>query len=328
MEGIGKEEHLLKKYLTQFSKIMTLQDFEHKPYLNTTQNQEYMRTLLQKDMKSAYTIMGGGDPIFQLLANDIFHITAADTNELQRFVFKLKQACFKTLSPTDYESFLLDIDNIYYLSPLVFHDVLEGFSKQDEIEAMLWQVIFSSKMAQEKRNLLLFRGGLEAVPIDSARASLKFIKKRGLYYKIRDNLEKANIKLIHQDAISYLQERPEQKYDYIDLTNILLFLFQLTTIEEFKSKIQDIRKIYENNLNQNGILVLDYLFGTNKKDLEEEKIFALKAQKKQFLIYKETFKQLQNEFQVSAFSVNAIPSVTPLEGNQDIIIYTKKKINT
>ena len=319
-----RKEELLKKYLTLFNKVITLQDLDHKPYLNTTQNQEYMRALIQDGMKSAYTIMGGGDPILQLLANDILNITAIDTNELQRFAFKLKLACFRTLSPSDYESFLLDRDSIYFLSSSVFKNVLAGFSKMDAVEAMVWQVIFSSKMPQEKRSMFIFRGGLEYSPITNARESLKFIKKRSLYNKVRDNLEKANIELIHQDAIAYLNEHPKQKYDYIDLTNILLFLYQCTTEEEFKNKIQTIQRLYENNLNPNGILVLDYFFGTSLKNLEEERKLS-NGQTRTLYIYKEILKQLQKHFSISSFSVNAVSNATPLKGKEDTVIYTKKR---
>lgn len=59
-------------------------------------------------MNDAFVVLGGVDPIFQLLLNDVCNITAADNNEMQKLVFLLKKAAIKTLNLLDYEKFLID----------------------------------------------------------------------------------------------------------------------------------------------------------------------------------------------------------------------------
>jgi len=55
--------------------------------------------------------------------------------------------------------------------------------------------------------------------------SLSYLKSKSKYYELRDKLEKAHIRILTDSAIDYLKDTPEAKYDYIDITNILLFIF-------------------------------------------------------------------------------------------------------
>ena len=81
-------------------------------------------------MNDAFVVLGGVDPIFQLLLNDVCNITAADNNEMQKLVFLLKKAAIKTLNLSDYEKFLIDREGIYFLSNDIFKYVADGFFKR------------------------------------------------------------------------------------------------------------------------------------------------------------------------------------------------------
>lgn len=78
-------------YISMIQEILMTDRYDIKPYLNTTQNQEYMRRLIRENMNDAFVVLGGGDPIFQLLLNDVCNITAVDNNEMQKLVFLLKK---------------------------------------------------------------------------------------------------------------------------------------------------------------------------------------------------------------------------------------------
>ena len=56
---------------------------------------------------------------------------------------------------------------------------------------------------------------------------LPFLRNKPGYYDLRTKLEKADIQIHIQDALEYLKQNPTQQFDYIDITNILLFIYQL-----------------------------------------------------------------------------------------------------
>ena len=241
------------KYFDILQQIMIFDCYDKKPYLNTTQNEQYMRNLIDENINKAFVVMGGSDPIFQLLAHDVLDIEAVDINEMQNLIFNLKKAAIRTLNNSEYESFFIDKDGIRFFSKDVFDYVKDGFKKEEKLEKNFWDLFFKTTDIDEIKQYF-FKGGIESVPIDIARNSILFIKKKNLYYKIRENLEKSKIVVTTGDAVEYLTEESSEKYDYIDITNILLFVYQQKSKEEFKDYIKKIKLIYENSLKNNGTL--------------------------------------------------------------------------
>lgn len=317
---VNRDDELLK-YLKMIGRIVAVDDYSIKPYLNTTQNGEYIRSLISEKVNNAYVILGGGDSVFQLLMNDILDITAIDVNELQNAIFALKKACIRTLNMYQYESYLLDKDSIHFLSEDIFRYVKDGFLEEEQTEKRLWETIFGNTPLEEIKTYF-FKGGLECCPIDITRMALPFVKKKGLYNKIKTNLENAKIDVKIGDAVANLVGN-NKKYDLIDITNILLFQYQLLSKEEYKEYLLKIRKIYEENLNENGTFILDYMFGLNIKQLLNGGNFE-GLQSQQLQIYQQIHKELIDTFKLEKREIVGTVGATVLKGDTDIVVYTKK----
>lgn len=305
------------KYFENFQDIVIKNDYNKRPYLNSTENMQYMRNLLDENVKNAFVVAGGSDPIFELLASDVLNIDAVDINEMEKPIFTLKKAAFRTLNNSDYENFFLDRENNRFFSPEIFEFVKDGFDFCDEIEKRFWDIFFRTTDREEIKEYF-FKGGLEACSIDIVRRSLLFTKKRYLYNKIKNNLENAHISFDTEDAIGFLLNK-DKNYDYVDITNIFLFIKQIKTEEEFKNCIKNLKSIYENKINSNGILVLDYMFGISPNDLNTGIL-----SNRYGMLYQNIYEILNLYFDFEIMNVEAIPHATPLNGKEDTILYIRR----
>lgn len=292
------------------------------PYLITTQNQRYLDSTLPENASSACVILGSGDTVFELVSRGINQIEAIDINDLQMMIYKLRYASLLTLSAKDYINFLINCYNHRFMSPEVFKNVKEGFSKND-IEAInFWECILSVNSRED-----LIEYFFKGVGGDSYKTvqSLSYLRSKSKYYELRDKIEKAKISIQVGDVISYLKSNPSTKFDYIDITNILLFIFQseCENNPELLSKIiNDLKIIYENNLNINGVFVLDYLFGIIPSDLTNNIRDGLQIEYIR-RIYKEVYEQLQETFGLESYTHNRL--IDCFGNKEDTVLLTRKK---
>lgn len=126
-----KEEMPGGKLFAKAQEILLSDDdkyYASKPYMSTTQNQRYLTKVLPKNAQNVCVILGAGDTIFQLASQGIKNIVALEINDLQEAVFKLRKAALFTLSNTEFENFLLDIESKDFLSKEILEKVKEGFN--------------------------------------------------------------------------------------------------------------------------------------------------------------------------------------------------------
>lgn len=309
--------------------IVFEEDYMSKPYIATTQNQRYLTETVPKDAKSACVILGAGDTIFQILSQyaNIEKIVAVENNELQKVVFKLRKAALKALSNKEYEMFLLDKECKEFLSHEVYKNVMSDFAKDEEAEKNFWDVFLKLNPLEDILQYFI-KGGLEQVNVFKMRYGLPYLKRRNLFYSVKEGLEKVKIDIVIKDALKYFEENPEAKFDYIDITNILIFIYQLQCEElpeKFSECVKRLRNIYEKNLNKGGTLVLDYMFGISEAELKasnfkETDILAQKTER----IYKNIYEELAKEFDLEIRTAEALCSPMPLKGNSDTILFTRK----
>lgn len=305
-------------YLEAVQKILVFNNYDNKPYLNSNVSWPGFDQFDLSKVNKAFTILSSGETVIQLLKNDILDIKAVDNNPLQKPVFALRKAAFKTLSPNEFESFMLYPDGYQYLSKDIYNYIKDAFDEDEDTEKRFWEYILSSTDEVDRR--VMFKGGIENIEIDKVRANLSYLKKKKDYYKIRENLEKANISIEINDALDSLEK--DEKYDYIDISNILIFYNQLLKSKDMRKIYDRLRKIYENNLNDNEIFILDYLYSFDVSSIIEEQDDDTK---KLFIkMYMEVYKNLQELFELDTIHPNSIPGTTPLEGDKDTIVYTKK----
>ena len=126
----------------------------YRPYFASTQNLNYISDLTKKmDIKSAFTILGSGEPVFELISQDVDNIIATDTNPFTKYIYYLKKAAIKTLSNKEYVSFMLDPYNNNFLSKkLISEKVSSGFSKKEKDYLEFWDKILN----YDSRELLIY----------------------------------------------------------------------------------------------------------------------------------------------------------------------------
>ena len=292
-----------------------------KPYLLTTRNQRYLDTTLPNGADSAFTILSAGDTIFELVSRGVNHIVTVDVNDLQPLVFKLRKAAIMTLKPSQFEQFLIDSKGYRFMAQDVYKDVREAFDKSDESTINFWDNIIDINPQDDLRQYL-FKG--IGGDISKTRMCLPFLRNKPGYYDLRTKLEKADIQIHIQDALEYLKQNPTQQFDYIDITNILLFIYQLQCEdkpEKYNEVLKQLRTIYDTNLNNGGVFVIDYLFAVGLQDLEqisEENPDKRKVQE----IYKITLEKLRELFELESLTASKL--IEGFGSSQDTIIYTKK----
>ena len=292
-----------------------------KPYLLTTRNQRYLDTTLPNGADSAFTILSAGDTIFELVSRGVNHIVTVDVNDLQPLVFKLRKAAIMTLKPSQFEQFLIDSKGYRFMAQDVYKDVREAFDKSDESTINFWDNIIDINPQDDLRQYL-FKG--IGGDISKTRMCLPFLRNKPGYYDLRTKLEKADIQIHIQDALEYLKQNPTQQFDYIDITNILLFIYQLQCEdkpEKYNEVLKQLRTIYDTNLNNGGVFVIDYLFAVGLQDLEqisEENPDKRKVQE----IYKLTLEKLRELFELESLTASKL--IEGFGSSQDTIIYTKK----
>ena len=292
-----------------------------KPYLLTTRNQRYLDTTLPNGADSAFTILSAGDTIFELVSRGVNHIVTVDVNDLQPLVFKLRKAAIMTLKPSQFEQFLIDSKGYRFMAQDVYKDVREAFDKSDEPTINFWDNIIDINPQDDLRQYL-FKG--IGGDISKTRMCLPFLRNKPGYYDLRTKLEKADIQIHIQDALEYLKQNPTQQFDYIDITNILLFIYQLQCEdkpEKYNEVLKQLRTIYDTNLNNGGVFVIDYLFAVGLQDLEqisEENPDKRKVQE----IYKLTLEKLRELFELESLTASKL--IEGFGSSQDTIIYTKK----
>lgn len=286
-----------------------------KPFLFTTQNQHYLERTLPNSVDNAFVILGTGDTLFELVARDIKNITALENNDLQMLVFNLRLAAFKTLSAIDYERFLLDSGSHKFLSYDVFKTVKEALD--DEANINTWDILLSRN---PKEDLMYHLFKVIDYDLKANKSLITYLRSKKGYYDVREKIEKASINIVFGDALEYLEKHPEIKYDYIDITNILLFIFQVlcnSNPNQFVMVVNRLKKILEANLNPNGVMVLDYWFNHTLENLgvglEIKNANGLTSSD----IYKSIYDALNSGFDLEMFNIKA--------REEDTVFLTRKR---
>ena len=304
-------------------------DYASKPYLTTTQNQRYLSEVLPKNAQNVCVILGAGDTVFSLVSKKIKNIVALEINDLQSVVFSLRRAAIVTLSNSEFENFLLDIKSSYFLSHEIFEKVKKGFMKNEEEEKNFWNKFLNINYKDEISEYFI-KGGLEHGDIYASRFALPYVKKRGVYNLVSNNLEETNLRIELKDALDFFGQSSET-FDFIDITNILLFVYQMkceNKHKEFSKVVKLLKKVYENNLKPGGTMVLDYMFSISSKELESpvSKVTDgnINAQKSEAM-YKNVYHALKEEFNVlETLQVTACCNPIPLKGKIDTVVYVRK----
>ena len=302
----------------------------YRPYFASTQNLNYISDLTKKmDIKSAFTILGSGEPVFELISQDVDNIIATDTNPFTKYIYYLKKAAIKTLSNKEYISFILDPYNNNFLSKkLISEKVSSGFSKKEKDYLEFWDKILN----YDSRELLIygfFRPAFRYTKAEDRKLYSTYIHTKK-YNQLKEKIDSVNIK-IYQEEAKELLDNLDESFDYIDITNILLFVVQQYDIDskDFDTYMKDLKAIISKRLNDNGIFIIDYMFKTHnpKQYLIDRTTKTNDLMSRINDIYSIIYRTVNEYFDVQAVKYKAIPSTinNPVENKMpDQVVYTKK----
>lgn len=306
-----------------------IEDYPNKPYLVTTQNQRYLAEVLPKNAQKVCVILGAGDTIFQLVSQGIKEIVALEINDVQEVVFKLRKAALLTLSNTEFENFLIDMESKDFLSEEILEKVEKGFMNDDGGYVFWYDFLkFNEK---EEMCEYFFKGGLNHADLYKCRYALPYLKRRGLYNRVQQNLAKTDLQIVVKDAFEYFTDTNEL-FEFIDITNILMFVYQVQCKDDqvkFRELVKELRSIYDKNVKPGGTMVLDYMFSITPRELESSEskvtdndVFALKTE----TMYKSIYRALKEEFDnLEILQISSSCTAVPLTGSTDTVLYVKKK---
>lgn len=291
----------------------------NKPYLVTTENQRLIGKILPSNAQHVGCILGSGDNVFEFVAEGVGKIHAWDINSLQEAVYHLKRASILALSPKEYDQFLVDYTSKRFLSKDVFQTIKSAIS--DEGYQNAWDNIFDINPQEDLKKYLF-----KAIGIDLARLryGMPYLKNKSRYYKVKDELPKTDITVSNGDIVSGILSSSE-KFDFIHFSNFLLFAYQLdcdSNQELFRAKIKQLREIYDDHLNSDGAMLLDYWFGA-KPDGLNQYLLDTETEKLSQKIYQCTYDYLKQDFDLETCPVERV--IVGLPDSQDTAIYTKKR---
>ena len=127
-----------------------------------------------------------------------------------------------------------------------------GFDESEKTEQIFWKEILKNHVKQELMYQFV-KCGLESVSLDAVRKSMTYTKKKAQYRSLKENLEKAKIQVYNEDMIDFL-ESTDKVFDLIDITNILIFVFQDIDCNEilFNERLKAIKKAFDKNVGTYG----------------------------------------------------------------------------
>lgn len=319
-----------KEYLTKAGKIILCSDimpeyYLLRPYLCGNENQSHIQKLVKPEYKTACLVASSGNTLFEVVRNGITDITAVDISELQMLILKLRFASVQALNNGEFEKFLLDFKANGFLSSATFEKLVK--KKLTDYETACFWSEFLKKFPPQVIASCYIKGGLEHTDIYTCKRMLPWIKNGGNYNAMRRNLMKAKIELQICDIIEFLIKHPERKFDYIDFSNILVYIYQECSENDFtriSEALDKVKIIYEKNLNDGGTFVIDYMFGTNVKDLENPNLNLNPVQQELRDLYIRVYEQLLKEFPIETMEFPRAAQATALTGPNDMVVFTKK----
>ncbi len=323
-DTLRKDLRKAKKIITNSgSTIFVTNKYDlDKPYWAATQNLNYISDLSKKkDINRAFTILGSSDNIFELVRLGVPNIVATDINTFAKYIFYLKKAAIKTLSVKEYISFLLEPTSEEFFKRAVFEKkVIYGFNSDEEQYKEFW---FNMFKYYDKRDILdsFVNSGFKHTKGEDRVNFMTYIQNKK-YEQVRENLTKTSIEIYDEDALEVLKNLENELFDWIDITNILLWVFQFDTQEDitlFRKYVEDLEAVIRERLSESGIFAIDYMFKTQdpkgllKESIKESSFLMNRINE----VYSIIFRTINDYFSISTLKYRGVPSsLNSLEYNK------------
>ena len=249
--------YLSKKYnkMIDYSRI----------YQNTTENvKEYMK-YFEKNGDSTLVPVASGDQLIEAILCGYNDISCFDINRLAKYYVKLKLVAISVFSEKDYIKFMYED---------MFNSSMFNYLKRylDNDTREFWDTLFSM-FGREKIISLLFR---RLIATNNSHSGIDFSRYCANNYTslfdddnykvLQDKLDDVSIDFIDSD-ITDLPSRLDKKYDFINLTNIYQYYNQDVFSGNDRVYCDAVNELVDNNLNNNGMVLVSYLYRCSLEDL-------------------------------------------------------------
>lgn len=221
-------------------------------YSNTTENiREYSKHI--GNPKSILTSCGSGDHILNALSIGAEEIYYFDINFLAYYATELKIAAIKKLTKGEYFAF-------YETFPYnLFERIMPVLSENSR---RYWYEIFNYAKENIRPDLFAY------IPLDKKTIQrINLFSDKSEYNKLKEQAQNAYFKFLACDIFDLQSKIRDIKFDHINLSNIYEYTNSGLNLS-FDRTIRFYDFIYslvEKNLNQDGTILISYLYNYNQK---------------------------------------------------------------
>lgn len=239
-------------------------------YLFSNENQTsyfYNKTYINN---SILTVTASGDFALNYLLKGAKKITCFDVNRFSRYVTELKIAAIKALDEIEFLDYLT-YENIKHKENNLFgkkyfekiYKYLEGEIKK--FWENIYDSIYSVPEIDHFLNSYFFRLCDFKIDLHSKVVRMKNPYLQDDNYKVlkKNLLNGYDIKFKECSITELLQF--ESQYDEINLSNILQYHEDICGLESLRKVKKFIKRLARNNLEENGMIVVDYLWGCSMR---------------------------------------------------------------
>ena len=236
-------------FSTRYSKIYTF----------TTENIDGYMKYFDLNNKSLLTVGSSGDQILNSFYSGARDISLFDINEYAKYYVYLKISAILSLSYTEFKLFFFKYGvspfkrNAYMFSKEIFNKIKDNLRIFDYESYLFFDELFSLYNANDIRDRLFDDDEDRNIVIKGFN---KYLKDEGSYNRLKSIIKKISFKYIHGNIF---EDNIHGKFDNIFLSN-------LCTVASLESLKKLLEKIDKNNLNNEGSILLGYLWDTSFHD--------------------------------------------------------------
>lgn len=262
--------------------------------------------------KSLLTVGSSGDQVLNAFYNGARDITLFDINEYAKYYVYLKISAILTLSYEEFKLFFFKYgpspfeNNLCMFSKDLFDKMKDTLRLLDYESYQFFDELFSTCEINKIRGYLFYD--------DEARIKIitginNYLKNEESYNKLKVALWEISLKYINGDIFN---SSIEGKYDNIFLSNICT-----TTYLERMKKL--LRKLDKHNLNDNGSVLVGYLWNTSFD--EDSYDFDFKE------VYKMPItRQVLKKYITESHSITGVRDILwEKDEKQDLVLIYRKK---
>lgn len=239
-------------------------DFENgfnKLYSFTTENIKDYISSFDLNNKSLLTVGSSADQAINAILNGCKDVTIIDINPFVKYYFNLKKAGMLTLNYKQFMDYFFD----YGLSPMLFSkDIYEKLRKVlsvlDLDSLLFWDNLYKNNNSKVIRYRLFKDDVMET---RSLKEFNPYLSDEFKFKKTRRRISNINLKFINGNILDADKWLMNCKFDNIFLSNIYDYVKDnADDLYRFRLIINYLIK----NMNNQGKLMISYLYGINKTD--------------------------------------------------------------